>query len=39
MKHNTLKPYSTVLHIWAHQNHHQAPLLQKFKKCKSICSM
>jgi len=30
MKHNTLKPYNTVPHIWAHQNHHHAPLLQKF---------
>ena len=32
--HNTLTLYNNVLHISVHQNHHQVPLLQKFK---NIC--
>jgi hypothetical protein len=37
--HNTLSPYNIVLHVSVHQNHHQAPLLKKFKNHKSICNM
>ena len=39
VKHNILMPYNNVLHVLVHQNHHQAPLLQKFKKHKNICNM
>ena len=35
---HTLIP-NNMLHDLAHQNHHQAPLLQKFQKPKSICNM
>ena len=31
VRHNTLMPYSNVLHDSVHQNHHRAPLLQKLK--------
>jgi hypothetical protein len=39
VKHNTLLPYNGALRVSAHQNHHQAPLLQRFQKDKSIYNM
>jgi len=34
--HNTSMPYNNMLYVPVHQNHHQAPLLQKLKKHKYI---
>jgi hypothetical protein len=39
VKHNTLVPHNNVLCVLVHQNNHQAPLLQKFRKHKSICNI
>jgi len=39
VRHNNLLPYNSALHVSAHQNLHQAPLLQKFQKHKYICNM
>jgi len=33
----TVKHNTSVLHIAVHQNHHRAPLLQRFKKRKYTC--
>jgi hypothetical protein len=30
--HNTVMPYNSALHVSAHQNHHQAPLLQQLRE-------
>jgi hypothetical protein len=35
VRHNTLILYG-VLHVSAHQNHHQAPLLQQFKNGSTL---
>jgi len=37
IKHTTMP--NNVLHDSVHHNHHQAPLLQNFKKPKSVCNM
>jgi len=39
VKHNTLVPHNNVLCVLVHQNNHQAPLLQKFRKRKSTCNI
>lgn len=35
VKHNTLMPYN-MLYILVHQDHHQAPFLQKFKNINKL---